>query len=272
MIPQTRKYFVVTVHYGSEKHTNRLLASIQKNTPLPDKIIVVDHAATPLIPAVKNLSLSIIRPAENSGYGGGLNTAAGHLYGSGALGRDILICVNNDVELPANAMAAIAQAYAGQAQLGLWGPRAGTVNLLTGRTAAGSGRIWPWQQAYIDGACFGVDLRTFFAAKGMPDQLFMYWEDMEFSRRVKHSGHPVAILPRLGATHHAASKPSPDKTYYLVRNGAWYLANQTPLPWRLYWRAANAVRQLVHTSITHKAGVARALADARAGRLGKRPL
>lgn len=272
MIPQIRKYFIVTVHYGSAEHTNRLLASIQKNTPLPDKIIVVDHAATSFTPAVKNMPLAIIRPGENSGYAGGLNTAAGHLYSSGARGQDILICVNNDVEFPADAMAAVARAYAGKTRLGLWGPRGGTVNLLTGRATVGTSRTWPWHQTYIDGACFVVDLRTFFAAKGMPDQLFMYWEDVEFSRRVRASGHPVAVLPKLKVQHHPASHPSSDKTYYLVRNGAWYLANQTPLPWRLYWRCANAVRQLVHVSITHQADVVWALADARGGRLGKRPL
>lgn len=269
MIPQTRKYFVVTVHYEREEKTNALLSSIQKNTRQPHKVIIIDHGSTPFTPLVKGLPLTVIRPTENSGYGGGINTAAGHLYGSGAQGEDVIICVNNDIELAGNAIATIANAYQHKPPTGLWGALPATLNLFSGRTVLGGIPFWPWQKLYIDGACFAVDLQTFFAVKGMPDQLFMYWEDVEFSRRVKASGYTIGVIPHLEIKHHSASGYSPEKTYYLVRNGAWYLANQTPRAWRIYWNILNTIRRLAHTYITGKTNVVKALEDAQDNKLGK---
>lgn len=269
MIPQTRKYFVIAVHYGNEENTNNLLTSIQKNTRQPDKVVIVDHGSIPFTASTKDFPLTIIHPAENSGYAGGINTAAGHLYGSGAQGEDVIICVNNDVELADNAIATVANAYQHQPSAGLWGALPATLNLFSGRTALGGISFWPWQEPYIDGACFVVDLQTFFAAKGMPDQLFMYWEDVEFSRRVKASGHTIGVIPHLGIKHHSASGYSSEKTYYLVRNGAWYLANQTTTAWRAYWNMLNTIRRLAHTYVTGKTDIAKALTDAQHNKLGK---
>jgi GT2 family glycosyltransferase len=93
----------------------------------------------------------------------------------------------------------------------------------------------------------------------------MYWEDVSFSRHVRLRRLPLITAPDIIINH---NEPSPNmslpphKIYYLVRNGAIFLASETPLFWRGYWWLGNRLRYIYHRLRGHQPIVTKALGDA----------
>ena len=104
MIPQIRKYHVVTVHFGKEETTKTLIGQLLSGEKIPDSVVVIDHAQKPLI--IENRDqVRLIRPEKNVGYGAGINLGLGVLTGLGISQEDIVIALNNDVEVSPQSLA-----------------------------------------------------------------------------------------------------------------------------------------------------------------------
>jgi N-acetylglucosaminyl-diphospho-decaprenol L-rhamnosyltransferase len=278
MNPQKRKYYVVIVHYGDPGQTKRALMSLRNCESPPNKIVVVDHAESRFIHPCG----IVIRPNRNTGFAGGVNSALGALLSRGAKARDIIVIMNNDVtaypetfrELrrwwhrhPEEALLGVVTEEAHGTVAGL-----GYVDLITGRThfRKPHRHVVP----YIHGSFFAAPYLVFMKTGGLPEDYFLYWEDAQLSVRAARRHIPLKVSPDVRVVHHR-HRPSPaerdDERYYLVRNGARFLEEETPVPWRYYWQFRNLLRLAYHT--LRPAGdpiVRRALADARRGTAGRR--
>lgn len=289
MIPQTRKYHAIIVHFGRDKTTKTLVEQLTSGEKIPDHIIVVDHAQNPF--RIENQGkVRVVRPEKNAGYGAGINLGLGVLAGLGISREDIVIALNNDVQVSLQSLTRIEAWWGSHPNAKLAGIHLGQVNLITGRAeidstfSAKSFAFWRtrpnaqrgFRRAYLDGACLIAPLATFLALQGLPSGNFMYWEDVEFSCRASQVGIPLSVIPDTGITHRdqPASAVAGDHVYYLVRNGAMFLSQKAPRPWRYFWKAKNLVR-LVYHSLRPAAEtsliVRHALRDARAGKTGPRP-
>ncbi|MBI3420661.1 MAG: glycosyltransferase, partial [Candidatus Sungbacteria bacterium] len=270
MIPQIRKTFVITVHFGLSQKTDTLLASLMAGKLVPDRVVVIDHAPTPYQPQTSFPNVTIVRPEANKGYAAGINSGLGWLLAKGAGAHDIVICLNNDAEVSAQSLEKI-QAWVGQGQHLIAGPTSGIVNLLTGRARLVVGKLpsVAWHEAaYIHGSCLAGSFQTFLDAKPLPENFFLYWEDVAFSAQTIASGAHLAIIPGLGIAHPDKRHTPPTQIFYLVRNGAWYLENQTPPLWRTYWYVGNRLRALYHAWKGNK-HILSALSAARKNQLGR---
>lgn len=278
MIPQARKYHALIVHFGRDDTTKTLIEQLTSGEKKPDQIIVVDHAQNPF--RIENQEkVRVVRPEKNAGYGAGINLGLGVLAGLGISREDIVIALNNDVRFHHQSLARIEAWWGSHPNTKLAGIHMGQVNLLTGRSELNPKLHIPhslFHIPYLDGACLTAPLATFLALQGLPSGNFMYWEDVEFSYRASQVGIPLLAILGTGITHRdqPASAVAGDHLYYLVRNGAMFLSQKAPRPWRYIWKVKNLGRLVYHslkpasqTSLV----VRQALQDARSGKTGPRP-
>lgn len=295
MIPQTRKYHVITVHYGNSGPAKTLVEQLLQSSPAPDRIIVVDHAEDPLLATWNKERVTVIRPAKNAGYAGGINLGLGVLLGKQTARSDIVVVLNNDTKIEADTLARIQAWWQTHPEPAVAGIKMGVLNLVTGRAnlqdnlSAKSPAFWRtrlnaqegfrrarFQLPYLHGALLTASLDTFLALQGLPNHFFMYWEDVLFSLRAQQMEIPLKVIPDTGVAHDDALRAdvSSDHLYYLVRNGAVFLGNNSPRPWRWLWRCINYARLAYHSlrSPTPRVRTTRqALRDALLRRTGKRP-
>lgn len=277
MIPHSRKYHVITVHYGDDTVTKKLVEQLLRIPEGPDHVVVIDHAKQPLALPASPAHLEVIRPSRNSGYAGGVNTGLGLLAARAAAPNDIVVVMNNDLSLTPDAFQTLRRWWQEHPALAVAGAQLQALNLFTGRAQL-SAKPSPsfWQRSYLDGALLSAPLQVFMYLQGLPNHLFLYWEDVVFSLRARQVGLPLHVIPGLSVAHHTdkSHAAAADQLYYLVRNGALVLSRATPYPWRLMWRVANAVRRVYHalrpaTPASHT--IRSALRDASHNRTGKRP-
>lgn len=242
---------------------------------IPTRIIVVDHADTPFVATTP--AVLAIRPPAAGGYACGVNLGLGALTATGTTTADIVIAMNNDVEVYPETLAALIEWWRTARQPGLVGAMVeehtlvaggGAVNPFTGRAIL---RSTAGKLNYIHGAFIAATYGTWLTLHGMPEHYFMYWEDALLGLMARQRGYRLAFAPTVRVKHHNASQKTAPHIYYLVRNGALYLEQELPAPWRWYWYIGNRLRywwHRAHTGRKHRI-VAAALADALAGVTGK---
>lgn len=269
MNPQKPKYFIILVHFGSETVTFKSLKVLRAAAPSDTEIILVDHAIKPFKPAEPQLH--IIRPAENGGYGAGINVGLGVLLSQEAKLDDRVIAMNNDVEVMPKTFERVQEWFTGHPKPTLGGPIIGTVNIRTGRAMPGTKR---GRFSYLDGAFLAAHYGTWLTLKGFHENYFMYWEDVDLSWRARRLGIAIEQIPDLGIRHSGRKRPTtPEQLYYLVRNGAVVMEEMLPWPLTIGWHGVNALRRIYHhfqPTTPSRQLVRQALRDAAQRRMGKR--
>lgn len=276
MIPHSRKYHFITVHYGSEAPTRKLIEHLTHLPNGPDTIIVVDHAETPFRAAFAPHVVTI-RPSRNSGYAGGVNTGIGILAARSASPHDIIIAANNDLTLAPDAFSRIRRWWEQHSTPAIAGAQVRSLNVFTGRSRSEKTlAVPPWRISYLDGVLLTAPLQVFAHFQGLPNHLFLYWEDVLLSLRARQAGVSLTLIPGLQIVHHSrkSEAASDNQLYYLVRNGADILARSLPFPWRWWWRLLNPLRRLyhaLHPKTPTRQTIRAALHDAAIHRTGPRP-
>lgn len=251
------RLFPIVVHYGNKAATEKLVEQLRSSSLQPTDIIIIDN------------------DKNNAGYAGGVNRALGMLM-RGAKPEDIVIALNNDVSVSRNSLEAVQNWWQKNPAPALAGVKMGYVNLTTGRSDISASTADPptWRASfvlpYLHGSCLIAPLKIFLALQGLPSQYFIYWEDVDFSRRARQVGLPLKIIPDTGIVHNDSLHTlTDDQLYYLVRNGAFFLSHYSPRPWRYYWRVCNPLRFLYHWLSSHHT-VTQALHNALRNKLGPR--
>lgn len=274
MIPQKRKYFVILVHHGNRAPTDSLVSSLQNGEEAPEKVIIVDHSHQEY--SHQSQDVRVIRPKANNGYAAGLNTGLGALLSLGGQANDVIICLNNDLQLEPSFLSTVKSWWDKHDGSILMSNKGGYVDLVTGRSHITSNKkpdTWS-TLSYLHGSCLIASFKTFMAMQGLPEEFFLYWEDVAISRKATQKDILLKVkdLP----VHHndeVKNTYTDDHLYYLVRNGALFLQTSTPLPWRMWWRIVNQARLAYHSIRPQKRQVPvirEALKDAASGKDGAR--
>jgi GT2 family glycosyltransferase len=262
-IPHIRSIFVILVHFGAKEVTDRALSSLMAGSKQPDHCIVVDHAE---IPYKAPMGVHVVRSTKNSGYAAGLLVGIHHAKSLGAKSHDICVLANNDLVFDSAGIEHLAQWWSERFSNTLAGISWGALSLITGRaiitgsSLSSSLLVIP----YIHGSCmvleWGYAMNITF-----PTDLFMYWEDVALSLRVKRMCGVLERIPFPLAAHSDTPEiVSAEKLYFLVRNGAYVLEHELLFAWRLWWKSMNTLRRMYHalcSGSSHKI-VLRALKDA----------
>jgi GT2 family glycosyltransferase len=251
---------VVVANWNGGDENLPCVASILAQGVAPADVVFVDNGSTDgSCEAVKVRfpGLTIVRNPTNLGFGEASNQGARLALERGA---DAVFFVNNDLELPDGALAALAQALVADRRLGVVGPRvlykrepervwcAG--GMLTWRenlsTLLGhreqDAPIYRERRAvdYIPG-CALLIRRTALEKIGLFDaQFFAYMEDVDLCLRASEAGFGVRLIGDV-AVYHSASIATgggynPRRKYMMGVNSIWFLRRHArAAQWTRFW-------------------------------------
>lgn len=208
---------IVVVDYGSSALLAEHLVAVEHE--LPAALIVVVHNPTSAAErqAVERLvaerGWTAVYPASNLGFGGGVNAGV-----AAALEDETtttLMLLNPDASIGAEATALLVD-RARQDPLTLVGP---TVRRPDGRpwssghllsmhsgamrslaSTAPSDDPGPWMP-WLSGACLVLSATLWRTVGGFDEDYFLYWEDVDLSKRVLDGGGSIVFLPEAVALH-----------------------------------------------------------------------
>lgn len=204
---------VITVNFNHSDVTDALLDSIySKNSYAPVEIIVVDNGSdiNP-VPAwlVKYPAVKFIRSERNLGFAGGNNLGIKEATG------DYLLFVNNDTEITEGLIPQLAGTMDTHQDVGMVSPKiryfdqpevlqyAGfsRMNYYTARTNCigqfekdkGQYDHLTGETGYIHGAAMMVRKAAIDKAGMMPENYFLYYEEMDWCEQVKRAGYKIWV-------------------------------------------------------------------------------
>jgi Predicted glycosyltransferases len=229
----------VVVNYGSSALLREnLVASVQSCRP--DLVVVVDNPTTDderqcLRSLATEQGWALVESAENVGFGGGMNLGVARAE---ELGATCFLLLNPDARIDAPAWRRLLSAASPEA---LVAPRivdgagrpwfdGADVYLSDGRTMGAKHRStrqgeprWEW----LTGACLLVHDELWRKVGGFDEDYFLYWEDVDLSRRIVAAGgrlevvRDAVVVHDEGGTHAETTRAeAKSSTYYYhsIRN------------------------------------------------------
>jgi GT2 family glycosyltransferase len=248
-MPEQPLVSIITINWNSTNVTSEFLSSIKEvNTYQNIEVIVVDNASQE-DPSEELLKIypkaKIVRNGANLGFSGGNN--AGIKVATG----EFLLIVNNDTEFTPGLIELLSDTFSKKPDAGIVCPKfhyyfnkgiieyAGykPVNIFTGRNGMiGAGEIDKGQYDslkrtnYAHGGAMMVSKKALADVGLMPEQFFLYYEELDWSVNFRRKGYSIYIQPKALIYHKESmttGKSSPLKTFYLTRNRILFMRRNT---------------------------------------------
>lgn len=271
---------IITVNYNGFQDTCALLDSIPFGM-LPLEVIVVDNGSlTDEATALRNRypHVVVLRSEQNLGFAGGNNIGIKE-----ARGRYLLL-INNDTILEGSdtekqqGLQALINRLSSSESIGVvcpklrftWANRplqyAGYTPLssVTLRNRAiGYGEAdheqydQPHPTPYAHGAAMMLKREAIEQAGLMPECYFLYYEELDWSMRIREAGYTIWYDPAMTVYHkesQTTGQDSPLKTYYITRNRLLFASRNISAPLRYasyaYLTAIVALRDILRYTFT----------------------
>lgn len=287
---------IVVVSYGSSALLELHLAATAARVP-EARVVVVDNYSTDeerarVAVLSERMGWELVAPDRNTGFGGGVNSGMAHAL---ALGARAVLVLNPDASIDRAGVAALASA--GDERT-LRSPVVRTpegrvwfagldVDLVDGeirsprrRAEHPGGKPVPW----LSGACLWITREVWELAGGFDDDYFLYWEDVDFSRRVVERGGSLLVVVDATAVHdeggtHRGARQRPEAMselyyYWNIRNRMRFAVghldadgirrwqrSSLPAAWRIIMRGGR--RQLLLQPLPPLRALWRGLRDSR---------
>jgi GT2 family glycosyltransferase len=237
-------------------------------------IVVVDNASGGLeldtLRATLGSSIEIIGSEHNLGYGGGANLGLEWARRAGAAYAWVL---NNDTEVDSRSVNELVAVMERETRYGILTPQieapigpespfgvwfaGGTANLRRGITrqqvVPPSSRAAVEPTGYVTGCAMFIRLRALDTTGPFWEPLFLYWEDVDLSLRMRRAGWRLGVVPAARVLHFVhGSIPSKTYRYYSSRNAI--LVAKRHLHGKgaaraAFWVAARALRSCAQSLI-----------------------
>ena len=250
---------VITLNWNGTQLTCDLLRSIREQESYgPLEVIVVDNDSnedpTKAVKAAYPEAI-VIRNDKNLGFSGGNNA------GIRAAKGEYLFLVNNDTEFTPGLIEGLLEIFEQHPDAGMVSPKfhyffeKGTieyagyhaVNIFTGRNGMIGSRQKDTGQydevrttSYAHGGGMMVSRKAIEKAGLLPDEFFLYYEELDWSVRIRKQGFKIYYQPKSLIYHKESmttGKASPLKTFYLTRNRILFMRRNIALPGLLVFLA-----------------------------------
>ncbi len=252
---------IITVNYNAIEVTCEMLDSIRSNSYSNVEVIVVDNASS-IDPSnfiyLNYPEVKFIRSNKNLGFAGGNNLGIQESTG------DFLFFLNNDAELTNGVIEALLAVFDKFPRAGISSPKicfyaqprsghdviqyAGTTNVhpLTARNSTlGLGEKDNGQfdevkeTAYANGAAMMVPKYVVDEVGMMPEEFFLYYEELDWCEQIRNAGFKVIVEPNVKVYHkesYSVNKVSSLKTYYMTRNRILFMRrNRSVKEMLVFW-------------------------------------
>jgi N-acetylglucosaminyl-diphospho-decaprenol L-rhamnosyltransferase len=269
---------IVVVSYGSSGLLRQNLADIARGELPPHVIVIVEnHRAPHEVHATRLLAheqeWELVHLGDNVGFGAGMNQGVARAK---ELGCSHFLLLNPDVSIDAAAVSALYAANLAQ-PMALTAPRMkrpdgtaaatlGEIDHRTGLTRTRAEKRTYRADPWLSGACLMVSRRCWDTVDGFDPRYFLYWEDIDLSRRVLAGGGGLRVLTDVVATHDigatqrqplargraAAPSKSPLYCFYNCRNRLLYATTHVDVRRQLLW-VVHAPRYAVRVTVRHGA-------------------
>lgn len=234
---------VITVNYNGADLTSALIGSLARHVSIPLEIIVVDNGSArdeAQLLRRRHPDVTVLRSERNLGFAGGNN------LGIAAASGDYLLLLNNDTEVEDGSVEHLCRTLDDDPRIGAVCPKirffapprhiqfAGYTpltritlrNALQGFGQADDGRFdSPHDTPYAHGAAMLFRREVLATAGPMTEVYFLYYEELDWSERIRQAGWRIAYDPRATVFHKESAttgRQSPLRTYYLTRNRLLY--------------------------------------------------
>lgn len=230
---------IISVNYNGFALTAAMIDSLRRHVTTPLEIVVVDNGSARDEAALlreRYSDIVVLRSDENLGFAGGNN------LGIRAATGDCLLLLNNDTEVTDNTLHHLAETLDADPSIGavcpkirFWTPPqaiqfAGYTSLT--RITLRNGLIGfgqpddgsydsPHETPYAHGAAMMVRREAVGKAGPMPEEYFLYYEELDWSERLREAGYRIVYDPRATVFHKESAttgQQSPLRSYYLTRN------------------------------------------------------
>lgn len=230
---------VISVNYNGIAVTGAMIDSLRRHVTTPLEIIVVDNGSERDEAAMlreRYPDITVLRSDENRGFAGGNN------LGIRAATGDCLLLLNNDTEVADDTLHYLCETLDANPAIGavcpkirFWAPpqaiqfagyepltRITLRNALIGFGKPDDGSYdTPHDTPYAHGAAMMVRRAAVEKAGTMPEEYFLYYEELDWSVRIREAGYRIAYDPRATVFHKESAttgQQSPLRSYYLTRN------------------------------------------------------
>jgi GT2 family glycosyltransferase len=255
---------VVVVGYGSSALLASNLAPLARSLPGAVTVVVDNRTTDEERMRMRELAAgggwSLVEPAENLGFGPGMNAGVETALGTGA---DALLLLNPDATIGVEDVATLLQTVRADRDA-LLAPRilrpdgsvwfdGSDLHLADGRISATRKRDELGvrdAELWLSGACLMLSAELWRRVGGFGDGYFLYWEDVELSYRARRAGAHVRVVPEATAVHaeggtqgagHERSGEAKSETYYYfnIRNRLVFAARNLDASRVRRWRRAS---------------------------------
>lgn len=219
---------IVVVNYASHTLLAKNLVQVAGENPEAIIVVVDSFSTAAEQTAVRQLSQNqgwiLVETTRNVGFGGGMNAGVTRAKAAGATS---FLLLNPDAVISRHSVEVLEQELE-KAPMSLLSPlifdaggkpwfSGADVRLDNGRTQSASRTsaevtagesvpTWPW----LSGACLMLSEALWDATGGFDERYFLYWEDVDFSRRVLTSGGQLHVVEDARSVHDEGGTQKPD--------------------------------------------------------------
>lgn len=247
--------YTVILNWNGKADTLACLASLEKTTYSPHKVVVADNASSDgSVEAIRKQfpDVHVVETGANLGFSGGNN--AGIQW---ALDHDADYCfvLNNDTLVEPNTIAQLVETAESDPKIGMVGPLILYFEPKDTIAALGGYIRWKWAEAiqgynlepksaapkepfdtdFLTAAAVLVSRPAIAKAGLLPEEYFYGMEDAAWCEHIKRAGFKLVAEPRVSIDHKenaATGKFSPLKMYYTSRNALLFLKNEAGSDWQ----------------------------------------
>ncbi|WP_104091173.1 glycosyltransferase family 2 protein [Arthrobacter sp. GMC3] len=241
-----KMFALIVVNYGSSRLLAKNLAGLELSE-LGGRIVIVDNFTTEKERGeVQRLASAenwmVVALDSNRGFGAAVNEGSHVAFEAGV---EAIAVLNPDAHIDSSNLLHLVSAVLDDTDL----MAAPVIRTSEGRIwfdgmelYGNSGRVASERrpvppsgphEPWISGACFAISRSLWEQVGGFDEDYFLYWEDVDLSRRVVESGGHLAVLKNVGAVHDAGGTQTriggvgtKSETYYFynIRNRLIYAA------------------------------------------------
>lgn len=262
---------VILINYNSFTETVECVKSINKSLYQNIEIVVVDNGSRvdegpQAIEGLSAYPIKWIRSNENLGFAGGNNLGVKNANG------DFYFFLNNDAEVTSNTIEILLETYLANNNAGLLCPKIKSHNTniieytgftelsLMMRNSAPDYKkedinipLKVSETYYAHGAAVMISKHLFQICGAMPEEYFLYYEELDWSHQVRKKGYQI-LVNTAAIVYHKSSmsigKSSPLKLYYETRNRILFCKRNRPFykafPFYLYSAMIFPIKTLLY--------------------------